>query len=870
MDCATISEALHLDAVRRCPDSGLFDVLYSFSKRAVSIGPDGIGWVPVLMRPGRRPPGMRGRVICGVGKLPDPPQPKASAKKKAKKQEGEEPDPRKSFIDKLPPEIQKELKLGVPDQLVGRSAFAFKKLVRYIVRCRLGSVEVDICNAFFQLLHKIVPLPGALAEYLDNREEKLEAIGHALLSSLPPKERRKEAKRLLIRLGFGGSFANWAATEVGRVPLQSDAPPVGPLASWLYRFESEARRWHTAVFETMTEEASTWTRGDPTPPALSPCMPTTRTSTWAGCAKAAAPSSTITRTTAWGVLRGGIRFVIAAVPDIKVATQELEDPWVWAAGKFPNLDWKLKAPMETEDFARLRQRCRHHVLFGRARQNTVEFAKLAAALLAPVVHVPVEGGEKRTTFECFERGGFWLVRNRDDLGQFLEELLCNLCRPVFAPDQYIPPYPLNDNLFFSGLSSSVLGRLAGPALPDLDGDDTRFKILFCDGKLYDFKERILRSPVPADRLGFHAKATSEMWQPSQETTLFEDIKDYLKDHLATGVELLEGSEAGRRVIQAFEALQRDGCEILGYLKAYGDWDSVLYELRVMARAITASPRFCEMYYIWGPQGSGKDTKVKMLHSFFGHGEQHYGVSLPGEYLVQQSRQSAKESASPYHARTLGKRLAWASEIPEHFALADDFIKPFCDMEGAPVTSRKLHRAPKDFMPTALLVGTSNSPPQVPRPDGMLRRLRVCQTTVRFTQRPGSATEALAVDDLKSRINRGHFNKYLFYFAANLVDTLYSRPQPRHRVDAAAAGDEDECPGPRPCHSRPREQPTCGLPRSVLRAGCQEGCEPHGGCDRCGAALPRPGDDRGCEDCRRGDGHQRGLLWPEVRRHQEER
>ncbi|CAE7462845.1 unnamed protein product, partial [Symbiodinium microadriaticum] len=676
--------ALHLDAVRRCPDSGMFDVLYSFSKRAVSIGPDGIGWVPVLMRPGRRPPGMRGRLFCGIGKLPDP-QPKASAKKKAKKQEEEEPDPRKSFIDKLPPEIQKELTLGVPDQPVGRSAFAFKKLVRYIVRCRLGSVEVDICNAFFQLLHKIVPLPGALAEYLDNREEKLEAIGHALLSSLPPKERRKEAKRLLIRLGFGGSFANWAATEVGRVPLQSDVPPVGPLASWLYRFESEARQWHTAVFPR--------------------------------CAKPAAPSSTITRTT---VLRAGVRFVIAAVPDIKVATQELEDPWVWAAGKFPNLDWKLKAPMETEEIARLRQRCRHHVLFGRARQNSVEFAKLAAALLAPVVHVPVEGGEKRTTFECFERGGFWLVRNRDDLGQILEELLCNLCRPVFAPDEYIPPYPLNDNLFFSGLSSSVLGRLAGPALPDLDGDDTRFKILFCDGKLYDFKERLLRSPVPADRLGFHAK-----------------------DHLATGVELLEGSEAGRRAIQGFEALQRDGCEILDYLKAYGDWDSVLYELRVMARAITASPRFCEMYYIWGPQGSGKDTKVKMLHSFFGHGDQRYGVSLPAEYLVQQSRQSAKESASPYHAHTLGKRLAWASEIPEHFALADDFIKPFCDMEGAPVTIRKLHRAPKDFMPTALLVGTSNSPPQVPRPDGMLRRLRVCQTTVRFTRRPGSATEALA-------------------------------------------------------------------------------------------------------------------------------
>ena len=345
---------------------------------------------------------------------------------------------------------------------------------------------------------------------------------------------------------------------------------------------------------------------------------------------------------------------------------------------------------------------------------------------------------------------------------------------------------------------------------------------------------------------------------------------YLKDHLATGVELLEGSEAGRRAIQGFEALQRDGCEILDYLKAYGDWDSVLYELRVMARAITASPRFCEMYYIWGPQGSGKDTKVKMLHSFFGHGDQRYGVSLPAEYLVQQSRQSAKESASPYHAHTLGKRLAWASEIPEHFALADDFIKPFCDMEGAPVTIRKLHRAPKDFMPTALLVGTSNSPPQVPRPDGMLRRLRVCQTTVRFTRRPGSATEALAVDDLKSRINRGVFNKYLFFFAANLVDTLHSDLNPGSELMPRPLEMKMSALDLAPADGCPREQPACGFHGAALRAGCQEGCEPPGGRDRRGAALLRLRDGCGGKDYRQGDGHQRGLLWREVHRHQEER
>ena len=34
-----------------------------------------------------------------------------------------------------------------------------------------------------------------------------------------------------------------------------------------------------------------------------------------------------------------------------------------------------------------------------------------------------------------------------------------------------------------------------------------------------------------------------------------------------------------------------------------------------------------------------------------------------------------------------------------------------------------------------------------------------------------ATEERAVDGLKTRINRGEFNKYIFFLAANLVDLL---------------------------------------------------------------------------------------------------
>ena len=128
----------------------------------------------------------------------------------------------------------------MPDQLVGRSALAFKKLVRYLVRCRLGSVEVDICNAFFQLLHKIVPLPVALAEYL--------AIGHALLSGLESKERRKEAKR--NPTFFGSTVSSNIHLNTEERPFHKDSTS----SSEAQREKSDLRRLKQA--ETQPESGA--------------------------------------------------------------------------------------------------------------------------------------------------------------------------------------------------------------------------------------------------------------------------------------------------------------------------------------------------------------------------------------------------------------------------------------------------------------------------------------------------------------------------------------------------------------------------------------------------------------------------------------
>ena len=340
----TISNALQLDAVRRCPDHNLFDALMSLFKRSVNVDQDGIGWIPVLLRPGRAAPGLKGRIFSsGIGRVPAQEAPA----KKRKGNEGAVDSAQAEFMKQLPPEIRKKIEMGVPDTLVGRSAFAFKKLVRYITRHRLGSVELDIKNSFFQLLNRQKPLPPIMAEYLDHREEKLAQIARVLFHKLP-----------------------------------------------------EARR------RSVASEASRGCRG--------------------GRARAGGPVG----------IRGG------EVPQLGLETQ-VEDGVLRAPPTAPALQ------------------AARHTWTGEGKHHGLCEAGGGAA--GPGRTRSSEGGEKRTTYESFEKGGFWLVRNRDDLGQTVEDLMCKMCCPVFetVDENYVPPPPLNDNAFFTGLPLSVLGRLAG-------------------------------------------------------------------------------------------------------------------------------------------------------------------------------------------------------------------------------------------------------------------------------------------------------------------------------------------------------------------------------------------------------------------------
>ena len=168
----------------------------------------------------------------------------------------------------------------------------------------------------------------------------------------------------------------------------------------------------------------------------------------------------------------------------------------------------------------------------------------------------------------------------------------------------------------------------------------------------------------------------------------------------------------------------------------------------------------------------------LFYHFFGTGAQNYGWTNNGNFIVE-GHGSGKEAASPFLANTQGRRFAWVSEVPKHKNLQVDLIKQYCEQHGAPITCRKLYKAPVSFRPTGFLVATSNYAMAVTNKDddGFLRRARVWETTQTFKAKPTKLTEQKGDDTLKSKITAGFYNRQLLWLVRGLWATLAADVNP---------------------------------------------------------------------------------------------
>ena len=136
------------------------------------------------------------------------------------------------------------------------------------------------------------------------------------------------------------------------------------------------------------------------------------------------------------------------------------------------------------------------------------------------------------------------------------------------------------------------------------------------------------------------------------------------------------------------------------------------------------------------------------------------------------------------ASTAGKRFVWASEVPQHANLHVELIKQFCEQAGAPITARKLYKAPISFRPIGVICATSNFPPEVTHKDdtGYARRARIWQTTQTFSTKPATLTEVKAEPEIKQRITTGYFNPQLLWLVKGLARTLSAELNPSTELE----------------------------------------------------------------------------------------
>jgi hypothetical protein len=306
-------------------------------------------------------------------------------------------------------------------------------------------------------------------------------------------------------------------------------------------------------------------------------------------------------------------------------------------------------------------------------------------------------------------------------------------------------------------------------MEQLDGEVTRNKVLHSDGMVYNFDKKTLHRVKPQDRMGGRLRCSSKAWEaPAAVAKEAASVFDQTVEFCRSGRQAVD-----EKLSDTLELLS-EHCTVLAVLHKFaGTWDGVLWLLRSMSRCAGGSARFCEFLYMYGPGSSGKDVVMLMFLQFFGEQDENLGCNLNGTFLVETRGASNKEGASPFLAKTQGKRFVWASEVPEHNNLQIDLIKQFCEQNGAPMTCRKLFQAPTTFRPIGMLVATSNYTVNITNKDddGFHRRARIWQTTQTFRAKPTKETEHQADDTLKERILKGEFNAQLVWLLRGLWASL---------------------------------------------------------------------------------------------------
>ena len=786
IDVKSIDVALRTAAIRAMTHvSGIvFEVLYWIRQRAVSVR-GGVGKMPVISWYSVDPLGNRGRTFTGLQKLDEAAKKKLDEAKK-KKRNGKddekltEEDIVQVYLDdpNVPEVIKVELQRGVPLSMVGKSAFAFSKIIRCICRAGLGLYDIDVkCSIYAHMrIYLADEFPAKLSWYIDNREEIHGETAKLMTELLGTKVSMAHVKNLFTRFAFNGCVDGWVTTFYPDFVEHMIVNEGDPLY-FIYELEDAAR----AMVHLVAKK---------NPKLFAACKGKFGATLFHKYANLEATTLSAMHVTAHNhackFISGSHDGIVVdklsvfeslkehLAPMVVMLKDVPSDPFYEAQQAFPYMDFTVRSTVSLPDYYRMWATAREIVKSKRAPENTIALADYVAARLDGLCCVPHSDGEKRQFFEMYSNRG-WTFHNAADMKTFASRALHDLARPLCdyrADSKWIPPPPLNKTSFASHLTDHILAELAARSThyAPIDGMQSRYKLLFADGILYDFRANEARAVRPRDRMGYTVPWKYEEYVPENLEAvemLFNDICSMYRD----GRDVDTSTSEGKGIIKRLDLLAQSLEVLLVIRKSQDCWSLVLYLLRILARCVVADARFCECLWLWGAAGGGKDVLLGLFLHFMGKGPNHYGYVLSGAFLCDKTTKPGKESASPFLAESAGKRFVWCSEVPEHSHLDTSLIKAFCE-QFTPITARRLYRAPTVFEPMGLMAMSSNFPASIKgNDDGLARRLRAVGVTKLFNGDHTNPNYVKPDPALKERITNGYYNTQLLFLVKLLMPTL---------------------------------------------------------------------------------------------------
>ena len=211
-------------------------------------------------------------------------------------------------------------------------------------------------------------------------------------------------------------------------------------------------------------------------------------------------------------------------------------------------------------------------------------------------------------------------------------------------------------------------------------------------------------------------------------------------------------------------------------------DLCIYKEQWVSRLIASIPHLCELLYIYGPPGSGKDVDALFVQEFFGT---EFCGSIPTSDVIKLPNQQERgvEGSTPSMAALQGKRAALVPEVPEG-EFAWHRLKHFVEQQGIRVNTRANGFAPSCDRPSFGILAWSNYAPNMGGAEGAARRTAVVNLDARYGAK-ASQEDGMYIDDpnLKYRIIRGDFRQDQLWTALAWIPALMSYstfiPKPHH-------------------------------------------------------------------------------------------